>query len=42
MKQQFDGKEEKELPPTHHDSRFVFEMVSNISVRNISTVPQLQ
>jgi hypothetical protein len=32
MKQQFDGKQDKELPPTHHDEKIVFEMVRNISV----------
>ena len=32
MTQQFDGKEEKELPPKHRDGRFVFEMVRNIHV----------
>jgi hypothetical protein len=31
-KQQFDGKEEKELPPKHHDNRFVCEMARNIPV----------
>jgi hypothetical protein len=31
-KQQFDGKEEKELPPKHHDGRLVFEMIKNIHV----------
>jgi hypothetical protein len=32
MKQQFDGELEKELPPTHRDKKFVFEMVENICV----------
>jgi hypothetical protein len=32
MKQQFDGEEEKELPPTHCDRKIVFEMVRNICV----------
>jgi hypothetical protein len=32
MKQQFDGEQEKELPPTHRDEKFVFKMVRNIHV----------
>jgi hypothetical protein len=32
MKQQFYGEKEKELPPTHHDEKFLFEMVRNIHV----------
>jgi hypothetical protein len=32
MKQQFDGEQEKELPPTHRDEKFMFEMVRNIHV----------
>jgi hypothetical protein len=29
MKQQIDGKEEKDLPPKHHNGRFVFQLVRN-------------
>jgi hypothetical protein len=32
MKQRFDGEHLKELPPTHHDGKFVFKMVRNIHV----------
>jgi hypothetical protein len=32
MKQQFDGEQEKELPPTHRDRKFVFKMATNIRV----------
>jgi hypothetical protein len=32
MKQQFDGEQEKELPPTQCDEKFMFEMVRNIRV----------
>jgi hypothetical protein len=32
MKQQFDGDQEKELPLTHCDVKFVFQMVRNICV----------
>jgi hypothetical protein len=32
MKQQFDGEQEKVLPPTQRDGKFVFEMVRNIRV----------
>jgi hypothetical protein len=32
MKQQFDGEQEKELPPTRCDRKFVFKMARNICV----------
>jgi hypothetical protein len=32
IKQQFDGEQESELPPTHHSEKFVFKMVKNICV----------